>query len=46
MLLYALGTLLKLLHPFVPHVTEKLWGSIDFEGYLMIQEYPQALDLP
>lgn len=43
-LLYATGTMLKLLHPFIPHVTEKIWQSIPFDGYLMIQSYPQRID--
>jgi valyl-tRNA synthetase len=44
-LLYATGTMLKLLHPFIPHVTEKIWQSIPFDGVLMIQEYPQTINL-
>jgi len=42
-LLYATGTLLKLLHPFIPHVTEKIWQSVPFEGFLMVQVYPKIV---
>ncbi len=40
-LAYAFTTLLKLLHPFLPFVTEKLWGFFDQSKILAISEWPQ-----
>ncbi len=40
-LLHVLRTLLKLMHPFVPFVTEKLWEFMD-EGLLVSQEWPEV----
>jgi valyl-tRNA synthetase len=31
---------LKLLHPFMPFVTEELWGSLGEEGFLMLSPFP------
>ncbi len=36
-------TLLKLWHPFMPYVTEKLWSELGGEGMLMIAEWPKSL---
>lgn len=43
-LLYVLETLLKLWHPYMPFVTEAVWGHLvgnkEGENFLMIQEWP------
>ncbi len=41
-LLYVLNGILKLLHPFMPFITEEIWQALPHEGEaLMIQEYPK-----
>jgi valyl-tRNA synthetase len=40
-LLHVLKTTLKLLHPFVPFVTEKLWEFIDNENMLISERWPK-----
>ena len=40
-LIYVLETSLKLLHPFMPFVTEAVWQSIDERGSIMIQQWPE-----
>lgn len=40
---YAIKTLLKLLHPYVPMVTEELWSHISSEWYLMLSEFPEVI---
>ena len=40
-LLYVLKTLLKLLHPFVPFVTETLWSHLEQKKLLMAEEWPK-----
>ncbi len=42
-LLYAIGTILKLLHPYMPFVTEKLWAHMHFDGMLCTQSWPKEL---
>ncbi len=42
-LLYVLGSILKLLHPFAPFISEKLWQLLKFEGDLIIQDYPKKI---
>ena len=41
-LLYVLTEILKLLHPFMPFITEEIWQALPHEGEaLMIAEYPR-----
>jgi len=45
-LLYCLATILKLLHPFAPFVTEKIWlenfGNVSRKNLLIIETWPKA----
>jgi len=43
-LIKILKDLLKLWHPFIPFVTEKIWESVDDNGLLLIEKYPQSHD--
>jgi len=49
-LLYVLVDILKLLHPFMPFITEEIWQALPHEGEaLMLEKYPvydQALEYP
>lgn len=49
-LLYVLTEILKLLHPFMPFITEEIWQALPHDGEaLMIQNYPkyeQSLSFP
>ncbi len=41
-LVYVLGEILKLLHPFVPFITEKIWKDVpNAKGPLMLAEFPR-----
>jgi valyl-tRNA synthetase len=42
-LLYVMGIQLKLLHPYMPFVTEKIWGLMHFEGLLITASWPTAI---
>jgi valyl-tRNA synthetase len=44
-LLYVLGKLLILWHPFIPFVTEEIWSNLGCEELLMVQKWPSALEL-
>ena len=49
-LCYVLTETLKLLHPFMPFITEGIWQALPHSGdYLMLQQWPQhraELDFP
>ena len=41
-LVYVLGEILKLLHPFVPFITEKIYQSMpETNGSIMVKEFPR-----
>jgi valyl-tRNA synthetase len=42
-LFYVLGTVLKLLHPFMPFITEEIWQRMPrTDGSIMVAEFPRA----
>ena len=49
-LCWVLTQMLKLLHPFMPFITEEIWQALPHEGdYLMLQQWPEhraGLDFP
>jgi valyl-tRNA synthetase len=49
----VLSQLLRLLHPFMPHITEELWERLGFAGanhapgnFIMFAEFPDASSMP
>ncbi|KKP38009.1 valine--tRNA ligase [Candidatus Wolfebacteria bacterium RIFOXYB2_FULL_49_7] len=40
-LIYVLKTILKLLHPFIPFVTEVLWKNTGSKNMLIIEDWPE-----
>ena len=46
-LVYTLRTALKLLHPFMPFVTEAVWQHLPYEGdSIMISRWPDSAAIP
>ena len=45
-LLRILGAILKLLHPFMPFVTEEIWRITRGQGSVMVAPYPEADRIP
>jgi valyl-tRNA synthetase len=42
-LLYGLSSILRLLHPFMPYVTEELWNHLpNTEGSIMVADFPKS----
>jgi len=42
MLLFLLKEQLKILHPFMPFITEKLWSILEEKGHLlMVESWPK-----
>ncbi len=45
-LVYILSNTLKLLHPFMPFITEEIWQALPHEGdSIMISQWPTVLDV-
>lgn len=42
-MIYTISTLCKLLHPYIPHVTEELWRQIGMTQRLAVQPVAQTL---
>lgn len=38
---YVLQQILKLMHPFVPFITEKIWTEFDFSETVVLEKYPE-----
>lgn len=49
-LLYVLSEILKLLHPFMPYISEEIWQAIPHDGGMLISEsfpeYSEKLSFP
>ena len=43
-LLYVLSGTLKLLHPFMPYITEEIWSNLGYDHPLIVAEWPKADD--
>lgn len=41
-LMYVLEVLLKLLHPYIPYVTEEIWGEMNRKEMLIVSAWPEA----
>lgn len=48
-LLYIMNNTVKLLHPFMPFITEEIWGALGNNGSIMVDSFPiyqDSLDFP
>ena len=46
-LFFIVTNIIKLLHPFMPFITEEIWNKLKFKeqkGLLMVSEWPKSLD--
>ena len=43
---YVLAQIVKLLHPFMPFVTEEIYQAIHEESSIVVSDWPQALAIP
>ncbi len=43
-ILYAMHALLRLWHPYIPFVTEELYGKLGFQGDVIVSQWP-SMDL-
>lgn len=43
-LLYVLENTLKLLHPFMPYITEEIWQNLDKDKALIVSDWPEYKD--
>lgn len=44
-MLYIVGTLLKLLHPVAPFTTDALYTDMWFTGSIVVSDYPKSLEI-
>ncbi len=42
--LHALKSLLLMLHPFVPHITEELWHTLGYKSLLLRESWPSCIE--
>lgn len=43
---YAIRTIIKLLHPYIPFVTEAIWQHLGDGGHLMLSDFPMSIIPP
>lgn len=43
-LMYIMSNTLKLLHPFMPFITEEIWQALSIGGSIMVSKYPTYQD--
>jgi valyl-tRNA synthetase len=45
-LIHTLEKILKILHPFMPFVTEEIWQTMGKDKLLMVEKWPTCTDIP